>query len=273
MTTRLVIGAIGSCLLAATFGCKTTVTKDEFVGVSFDQQQGSGDSSVLDSQLKKLESLSRTYPKRPDLHYKMAGVHCQKENLHDAAKSLQRAIYLDPGDSKYHYHLGRLYMRMHELEKAEKALRRAVELMPRERYTGGHAALGYVLCQTGRMQEARAEFETCTRIDPEEPNSYYFLGCIDDAGGRRDSAVANFKEYLARGGQLYRTRARTLLLGYGIAVPADPIPAAATKPSGEKIFSAKKFESEEAIPGLEDLPQAPFQFPEPPAKEKSPEKK
>ncbi len=268
MITRRLIGAFVSFLLAATFGCKT-VTKDEYVGVSFDQQAKSDDSTVLDSQLKKLESLSREYPKRPDLHYKIAGVHCQKENLRDAAKSLQRAIYLDPGDSKFHYHLGRLYMRMHEMEKAEKALRRAVELMPPDRYTGGHAALGYVFCQTGRMKEARAEFETCTRIDPEEPNSYYFLGCVDDAGGRRESAIANFKEYLGRGGQLYRTRARTLLASYGVVVPPDPTSAEATEPSGEMIFGAKKFEEETVIPGLEDLPNAPFQLPEAPAEKKS----
>ncbi len=215
-------------LLLVVAGCKTE-TRETYDFMFAEKPEG----TILDSRLKQLQKLEQEYPKRSDIPYKMAGVYYQKEEYRESAKSLERAIDIDPREAKYHYHLGRIYMKMRELDRAEDSFRRAVELMPSDRYTGGHAALGYVLCQKGQWEAARAEFHTCARIDPADANPYYFLGCIDDA--RKDSrgAVSNLKEYLRRGGDLYRSKAIEILLSYGEEPPPLPAkPDSATANSG-----------------------------------------
>jgi len=214
---RLVLPA----LWAALSGCATTVTNEPASYTFTDDSHGN--MTVLDSRLSRLEKLAQEYPKRSDIPYQIAGVHYQKADLKASAKSLERAIYIDPSEAKYHYHLGRVYLRMRELDRAETAFRRALDLMPAGRYTGGHAALGYVLCQKGRWDEARAEFEVCQRVDPKDPTPYFFLGCVDDARKDSKGAVANLKEYLRRGGKSYQTKAAAILASYGEAPPPrDP---------------------------------------------------
>jgi tetratricopeptide (TPR) repeat protein len=199
-------------------GC-TSVQTDEQLNFMFAPDTGATKTTVLDSKLERLEKLAKEYPRRSDLPYQIAGVHFQKENLKESARSLQRAIYIDPGEAKYHYHLGRIYLKMRELEKAEESFRRAIDLMPEGRYTGGHAALGYVLCQKGQFAAARSEFETCARIDPRDPNPHYFLGCIADAKRDRERAVHHLREYLLRGGKDYLSKASRILESYGVEPP------------------------------------------------------
>ena len=203
--------------LATLSGCETVVTRDTKITLADPQDAPTEGTTILQSRLDRLEKLAKEYPLRSDYPYQIAGVHAQMENTREAAKALERAIALDKNESKYHYHLGRMYLRMRELDKAETAFRGAVQVTPGGRFTGAHAALGYVLCQKGDWEGARAQFETVKAIDPKEPNASYFLGCVHDARGDTAKAIENLKEYLRLGGGEYTSKASDLLLSLGVS--------------------------------------------------------
>ncbi len=212
---------IGSFSLAAFFSlasCETTTTEETQVTMPTSQLSG----SILDSRLSNLRKEVEEYPKKHALHYEIAQVHYQKNDLKESAKALHRAIELSPTVVKYHYHLGRVYLRMSELSLAEEQFRIACASMPHDRYTGPHAALGYTLARQKRIGEAIAEFETCLRIEPENPAFYYFLGSLYDIKGDNENVIHYYREYLARGGTEYRRKAIFVLEKLGIEVEVEP---------------------------------------------------
>jgi tetratricopeptide (TPR) repeat protein len=255
-----------SLMLAIFSSCKTTKKEDNY-SIRFSDPYKVSENTILDSRLKELEKLADEYPKRSDIPYQIAGVWYQKENYRESARSLERAIYIDPQEGKYHFHLGRVYMNMRELDLAEKEFRRALELMPGDRYTGPHGAMGYLLCQKGRWQEAQKEFEACVRIDPAEPNSYYYLGCIADVQHNGDAAVANLKKYLELGGKGFRPKTVEILASYGVGARAEETSIvesgsdAQAGASPPKPASPPRTSDLDGLPGI--IPEGP---PAPPAR-------
>lgn len=213
-------------------GCQTT-TVDQ--GTDYKIEEGNA-TSVLDAQLKKLNEDLEKYPKRSDLRYQMAAIHYQKANYRESAKELEEAIHLSPEEMKYHYHLGRVYLYMQELSLAEKQFRQATKLSSQDRYTGPHAALGYVLAVEKRPDEALAEFKRCAELEPENPIYYYFLGMLYDMKGSPKETIHYFQEYLVLGGKTYRQKACFVLEKLGVRVQDLPPPK--QSPETEELFGS-----------------------------------
>jgi tetratricopeptide (TPR) repeat protein len=224
---NFLLAAVVSCTLTA---CQTTTT-EVGTGYKFPDEDT---ESILDSKLNNLSKEVEKYPKRHDLHYRIAGVHFQKADYHESAQALERAIALSPEDSKYHFQLGRVYLRMQELEIAEEHFRKATRLSPPDRYSGPHAALGLVLSLNKDYKGAIAEFKKCIQIDPENPLYYYSLGAQYDIVGNTEGAIRNFKEYLLRGGVRYRKNATFILRKLGVDVEALPPPRG--RPAPEELW-------------------------------------
>ena len=198
-------------------GCETTTkTSAEY------QFPEAKPTSIRESQLKDLEDEVARYPKRHELHYQIAGVRFQLEDYRGAELALLRALDIRPNDSKYHYQLGRIHLRSGELEAAETHFRKATLLVSENRYTGPHAALGYVLAKRERYVEAIEEFKKCVAIEPDNPSFYYFLGSVYDILGDRDATIDHFQGYLTRGGVTYRDKVRFILEKLGVEVVEMP---------------------------------------------------
>ena len=174
--------------------------------------------SYLDSRLEFLQARVEDYPKRDDYHYQIASVHFEKNDFNRAVNSLEKAIRLRSDIPKYRYHLGRVYLKMGEIDHAEVNFRKAAELTDAQRYSGINAALGYVLALKKDLPGAEAAFRKALVAEPDNPESYYFLGAIYDLQGRRDDAVKDFREYLTRGGRQYRSNTLFYLEKLGIEV-------------------------------------------------------
>ena len=194
--------------------CTTTTQADNVYSMPTEKTK----HSILDSELKRLQTNVSEYPKRHDFHYKIAGIYFQQQKYRESMDALDAALALDPDESKYHYHAGRVYLRMGELDKAEGHFRTATEHMQADRYTGPHAALGYVLARERRMDEAITEFEKCIEIEPENPEFYYFLGSLYDVMGEDDRTIHYYREYLVRGGTRYQENAVFILERLGVEV-------------------------------------------------------
>ncbi len=213
----LVIGSVFSIALLFLASCQTTTTEDTEVTMPTGKMTG----SILDSRLSHLQEEVEEYPKKHTLHYQIAQVHYQKNDLKQSAKALHHAIELSPRVVKYHYHLGRVYLRMNELSLAEEQFRAACDHMISGRYTGPHAALGYTLSLRGSFDEAIAEFEKCLRIEPENPAFYYFLGSLYDIRLDEENVIRYYREYLARGGSKYKKKAILVLRSFGVEVETE----------------------------------------------------
>ena len=177
--------------------------------------------SYLDSRLDFLRARVEEYPKRDDYHYQIASVHFEKGDFNLAVSSLEEAIDLRPDIPRYRYHLGRVCLKMGEIDSAEINFRKAAELTDAQRYSGVNAALGYVLALKKDLPGAEAAFRKALVAEPDNPESYYFLGAIYDLQGKKDDAVKHFREYLARGGRQYRSNALFYLEKLGVEVDTE----------------------------------------------------
>lgn len=215
---RPLLSAALCALCWTTVACKTTTKSIETNHYEITDAKA---TSFLDGRLEQLQKRAAEYPQRPDLQYQIAGVHFEQGNYRDAVTHLEQAIALDPDgtESRYQYHLGRTYLRMGENALAEAAFERAAGAMRSGRYSGGHAALGFVRALRRDLPGAEVEFRRAIEIDPREPELHYFLAAVCDMAGKSDDAVKHFREYLLLGGRTYREKAEFYLERLGVEVP------------------------------------------------------
>ena len=65
-----------------------------------------------------------------------------------------------------YYFNGVAHLQLHQLPEAEDAAQRAIELDPEETNPRSHYLMGFVLANSGRLEEARDQFETYLKLSP-----------------------------------------------------------------------------------------------------------
>jgi Flp pilus assembly protein TadD len=84
----------------------------------------------------------------------------------EAVQELQAAVYLGPDSAMAHHYLGTALFELQSFGDAEKEFREAVRLEPTAQ---NHYSLAACLMAVGRNDEALAELESASRLDPSEP--------------------------------------------------------------------------------------------------------
>lgn len=111
----------------------------------------------------------------------LATTYFQTGQLAEAEKFFERAIAVYPKNASQrnasqYYYLGETRLRMKKIGDAEQPLRTAVEINPSG--FGYHFALGYVLYEQGKLQEAREQFQADLAANPQSPARHQ-LALID----------------------------------------------------------------------------------------------
>jgi Flp pilus assembly protein TadD len=88
-------------------------------------------------------------------------------------------------------------------------LRKAATLAPED--ANVHHYLGYTLLQTEQINEAKKEFETALRLNPESFYTEYFLAFIAFSQGDFNQAARHFDRLIASGHPIYDTYKRSSL--------------------------------------------------------------
>jgi adenylate cyclase len=118
-----------------------------------------------------------------------------KESLEKAVELTQKAISLDPKDSRPYAQLGHLYTMKRDYDKAVAEGERAVALDP-----GGadvHAWLGMTLNSADRPKEAIPLFEKAIRLNPNGPTWYFHnLGASYRMTEQYQEAITQYKRAL-----------------------------------------------------------------------------
>jgi cytochrome c-type biogenesis protein CcmH/NrfG len=94
--------------------------------------------------------------------YQLGDAYLRQSRWDDAAAALQKSLWLNPFYSGPYILLGRVYIKKEQPATAEGMLRRAIQYDPNNRTA--HYLLAQLLQQTGRLEEARREFEIAERL-------------------------------------------------------------------------------------------------------------
>jgi adenylate cyclase len=144
-------------------------------------------------------------PEFPWAYYALASTHMMdvwlglskspKESLGKGVELTQKAISLDPKDSRHYALLGYLYVMKRDYDKAIAEGEKAVALDP-----GGadaHAWLGMSLNYADRPKEAIPLFEKAIRLNPFGPTGYFLnFGTSYRLTGQYQEAITQYKKAL-----------------------------------------------------------------------------
>jgi Tfp pilus assembly protein PilF len=112
-----------------------------------------------------------------------------------ATRELREAIRLFPGDASLHAYLGMALAKQAETEEGLKELHAAEALDPKN--PNFRIAIGSLLVsQTGRIDEALAEFQKAVQLDPQQPAAQLWVHRVEDvtAQARADLETDRLKE-------------------------------------------------------------------------------
>lgn len=116
-------------------------------------------------------------------------------NAEDAVREFQAAIRVRPDSSPAHVGLG-IALRAARQEGVEAALQRAIELDPTN--SRAHFELADVLAEQGRLDSAIEHLEIVRRLRPDDMVCYVRLGQLLEASGRLDAAIAVYQDAITR---------------------------------------------------------------------------
>lgn len=94
--------------------------------------------------------------------YQLGDAYVRQSKWEEGIVALQKSIWLNPYYSGPYILLGKAYMKKAQPATAEGMLKRAIEYDPNNK--SAHYLLGQLLQQTGRIEEARREFDIAERL-------------------------------------------------------------------------------------------------------------
>jgi tetratricopeptide (TPR) repeat protein len=97
--------------------------------------------------------------------YRLGDTYTREARWDEAIAALQKSIWLQPHFSGPYILLGRAYMKKGQPATAEGMLGRAIQYDPNNK--SAHYLLAQLLQQTGRLEEARREFEIAEKLQAE----------------------------------------------------------------------------------------------------------
>jgi len=163
----------------------------------------SNEGNIMAKQLA--EEAIALDPEFPSAYYGLASTHMMdvwlgsskspKESLEKAVELTQKAISLDPKDSRPYALLGYLYVMKRDYDKAIAEGEKAVALDPGGAQT--HAWLGMSLNYADRPKDAIPVFEKAIRLNPNGPASWFLnFGTSYRVMGQYQEAITQYKKAL-----------------------------------------------------------------------------
>jgi tetratricopeptide (TPR) repeat protein len=148
----------------------------------------------VDARAAYLEAL-RLEPDLAPAHAHLGLTMLREGQLADALPWLKRAVELDAANPIFQEFLGDLYMEREEPAEAIPCFERAIALSPDDR-AGVRLSLGWALQEEGRLAEARREYETALRIQPDSASAQLNLGGLNEEQGDMQKAEEAFRTAL-----------------------------------------------------------------------------
>jgi len=175
---------------------------------------------VPDAERAFKELLGR-YPDVPNVHYAY-GVYLLIDSPDAALEEFKRVLQLSPTSVPAMLQIAFEYIKRNDFENARPYAQKAVDTAPDVFAT--HNALGRVLLELGKVDEAIKELETGTKMAPDSPEMRFALAHAYARAGRKEDAARERAAFLELDKQKRTERSGPQSVGGVEAKPADKNP-------------------------------------------------
>lgn len=142
---------------------------------------------------RTLDELVTRHPRTPNVHY-ARGVFLLAEAPDRAIDDFRRELEISPDHVPARLQLAFEYLRRGEPGAARPPAEEAVQRQPH--YFASHLALGQVMFELGRLQEAIAAFELAVTLAPESAQTHFMLSRAYARAGRTADAERERQEFV-----------------------------------------------------------------------------
>ncbi|HXG10760.1 MAG TPA: tetratricopeptide repeat protein [Gemmataceae bacterium] len=130
-------------------------------------------------------------PDSPDIHYGLATVCFQMNDLPSAAYHFKEVTRLDPLRAGAYVNLGAVYNLLGQLDDAIAVLRRGIQLDPQR--AEGYYNLGLVYRRKGQANLAMQAYQECLRVNPRMADAHFNLANLHMERREYAQAAAHYK--------------------------------------------------------------------------------
>jgi len=135
----------------------------------------------------------RLDPRNTDAILKLAELYLYVEKYEDAITLINQAIKVNPYIAREYFLKGMIYIEKHDTVKAISSIQTAVEQDPN--YYDAYIELGLIFANKGNPI-ALSYYDDATKVEPQNPESYYDKGMFYQFGGDYDDAIKQYQELL-----------------------------------------------------------------------------
>jgi tetratricopeptide (TPR) repeat protein len=148
-----------------------------------------------DAALSKLKQARALAPRSPAILTQLTLNAMQANQPQVAVDAANELLQLKPNDPEFLYLFGAASLQNGSIGAAQSALQRYRQQRPDD--PRGCLALGIAFAaQPGQQQEAKSQFEQCSKLDPKNVEPRYQLGLIFKSEGEGAKAVQLFEEVI-----------------------------------------------------------------------------
>jgi arylsulfatase A-like enzyme/Tfp pilus assembly protein PilF len=153
---------------------------------------------LLEKKYEKAKSIYQQLllerPEFYEVHFDLANIAVQENDLAAAADYLAEAIRLEPGRYKLHHNLGITCLSLGRYEQAAKHFKDSLKIKPTE--PAALVGLGLALLSQGRFDEAIDHYTKALDIAPDVPELHSKLGLALYQQGKLDDAIRHYTKAL-----------------------------------------------------------------------------
>lgn len=159
-----------------------------------------------DEAIAKFNEVIATMPNCAECYANIGTVQTRAQKYDEAEAAYKKAIELKPDFAEAYNGLANLYNTMKKFDLAAEASKKAMELSAAApagaagATPGGNASAsfnqGVILWNAGKIPEAKAQFESALKADPNMAEAHYWLGMALLNGGDTAGAKPHFETYL-----------------------------------------------------------------------------
>jgi tetratricopeptide (TPR) repeat protein len=152
-----------------------------------------------DEAIQRFNELVVKVPTCSDCYYNLGVAYSKKAQFTEAENSFKKAIELAPNSADAHTGLANVYNAQKKFDLAQQASAKAAELAGAGGGGGNAEALynqGVILWNAGKYAEAKDQFESAIKADPNMAMAHYQLGMANLNLGQIPAARQAFEGYL-----------------------------------------------------------------------------
>ena len=148
----------------------------------------------VEARASYLEAL-RLEPELAPAHAHLGLTMVREGQASEALPWVKRAVELEPVNATYQEILAEVHMELEEPGQAIEHFEQALALSEEPR-PGVHLSIGWAKQEEGRVDEARAHYQTALEIQPDSAGAHLNMGGLAEEQGRMEDAEAAFRTAL-----------------------------------------------------------------------------